>query len=644
MLLTPSELNFVSKQLPINPAEPVITIIVKFKNQIYIIIALTDLEFRYISLTLVTMEITRVFDIQEKLKSYPKSDLLNAKANKQWQNHSVDDFITNTNYVSSALLHLGLKEKEVVAIMAGNSPQWNFVDYGAQQVSMPTAPIFPTINNGDLTYILNHCEAKIIFISEKSTYSKLLDLKKDLPHLKHIIALTPIDGVDTFSDFLLKGKNNLQQEKVEGIKKTVKEDDLLTLLYTSGTTGQPKGVMLSHKNLLSNVKICQNIAPFVPTWRALSFLPLNHVYERFLNTLYLYHHVSIYYAESFETIGDNCRELHPEIFVAVPRILERVLDKICSAGENLSGLKRKLFDWSLRLAERYELHGVNGPIYELQRKLADKLVYSKWRAAVGGKIVCIVSGGAALNPRIERIFYCAGLNLLQGYGLTETCVVVAVNRFEPERRMFGTVGLVVENSEVRIAEEDGEILMKGPSLMMGYYKNPNATKEAIDENGWFHTGDIGTLVDNTFLKITDRKKEIFKNSAGKYISPVSIENKLKESKYVEQCMVIGENQKFASAFIVPSLSAFKDYCKTKTIPWTEPQTMFEHEELKLILLNHVKKVNATLAPFEQIKRHQLLFHPWTIENGEITPKLSLRRKVILEKNYEVLQKIFGTED
>jgi long-chain acyl-CoA synthetase len=435
------------------------------------------------------MEIKRVFDILDKLKTFaPKKDILNAKENKKWVSYSLDELINNSNFVSAALLQLGLKSNDLVAIMAGNSAQWNFVDYGSQQVAMPTAPIFPTISNDDLKYILNHSEAKIIFISDKSTWQKLASMEKDLPHLKYVFSFNHIEGVKHFSEFIDLGKQHLDLKKIEAIKSNVLETDLLTILYTSGTTGQPKGVMLTHKNLVSNVLCCQYIAPFTNEWRALSFLPLNHVYERFLNTMYLYQGVSIFYAESFETIGDNCREIHPEIFVAVPRVLERVLERITSTGEKLSGFKKRIFDWSMSLAERFELEG-NGVWYELQRKLADKLVYKKWRAAVGGKVQAVVSGGAALNPRLERIFYCAGLNLLQGYGLTETCVVVSVNRFEKERRMFGTVGLVIENSEVKIAEEDGEILMKGPSLMLGYYKNPEATAEVIDKDGWFHTGD-----------------------------------------------------------------------------------------------------------------------------------------------------------
>ncbi|MGZ3899887.1 MAG: AMP-dependent synthetase/ligase, partial [Bacteroidia bacterium] len=572
------------------------------------------------------MEIKRVFDILDDLKSKSsKTDILNSKENKKWVHYSVSDFYENAALVSSGLLALGLQKGDIVSLMSNNRPEWNFVDYGSQQVGMPTAPIYPTISPADLKFILNHSEAKIIFISDKSIYSKLVSMEDELPHLKYVFSFNKIEGVKHFSELVELGRQHPNSEKIAEIKNKTTENDLLTILYTSGTTGHPKGVMISHKNMLSNVKACQNFAPFKPEWRALSFLPLNHVYERFLNTLYLFHGVSIYYAENFETIGDNCREIHPQIFVAVPRILERVLEKICAAGEKLTGFKRKIFDLSIRLAEKYELNGKNGTWYEFQRKICDILVYSKWREAVGGKIVCIASGGAALNPRIERIFSCAKLTLLQGYGLTETCVVVAVNKFGKDNIMFGTVGPVVNNLEVKIAEEDGEILMRGPSLMLGYYKDPEGTAEAIDKGGWFHTGDVGVFIDNKFLKITDRKKELFKSSSGKYISPVAIENKLKECKYIEQCMVIGEGQKFASALIVPNMVNFKEYCKANNIEWEGNDAMLNSDELKKIIQSHVKQVNSTLAPYEQLKRCQVIRAHWSVEGGEITPKLSLKR-------------------
>ncbi|MBA3663418.1 MAG: long-chain fatty acid--CoA ligase [Bacteroidetes bacterium] len=590
------------------------------------------------------MEITRVFDILDDLKNKSaKTDILNSKENKKWVHYSVEEFHSNALLVSAGLLALGLQKGDVVSLMANNRPEWNFVDYGAQQAGMPTAPIFPTISAGDLKFILNHSEAKIIFISDKSIYTKLAAMEDELSHLKFVFSFNKIEGVKHFSELLDLGKQHASTNITE-LKDRINENDILTILYTSGTTGHPKGVMISHKNMISNVKACQNFAPFKPEWKALSFLPLNHVYERFLNTLYLFHGVSIYYAENFETIGDNCREIHPQIFVAVPRILERVLEKICAAGDKLSGFKKKIFDYSLKLAERYELHGKNGTLYELQRKICDVLVYSKWRDSVGGKIVCIASGGAALNPRIERIFSCAGLTLLQGYGLTETCVVIAVNKFGDDNIMFGTVGPIVDNLEVKIAEEDGEILMRGPSLMLGYYKSPEPTAEAIDKDGWFHTGDVGMFVDNKFLKITDRKKELFKSSSGKYISPVAIENKLKESKFIEQCIVIGEGQKFASALIVPNMINFKEHCKAVGLEWEGTDAMLKSDELKNNINSHIKQVNSTLAPYEQLKRCQVVNAHWTVESGEITPKLSLKRKVIMSKYNESVKKIFSMDE
>lgn len=590
------------------------------------------------------MEITRVFDILEKLKTTTsKKDILNSKENKQWMHISVEDFISNTQFVASGLINLGLQKGDNVALMSNNRPEWNFVDYGVQQAGLVSVPIYPTISSGDLKFILNHCEAKIIFISDKSIYQKLAAMEAEIIHLKYVFSFNNIDGVKHFSNFIEIGKQNLNTKQIEAIKATITENDLYTILYTSGTTGFPKGVMISHKNMLSNVKACRNIAPFTPQWRALSFLPLNHVYERFLNTMYLFQSVSIYYAENFETIGDNCREINPQIFVAVPRIIERVLEKITDAGEKLTGAKKRIFDLSMRLAEKFEMNGTNGMWYEIQRKFCDAVVYKKWRAAVGGKIVCIVSGGAALNPRLQRIFACAKLPLLQGYGLTETCVVVAVNRLDAANSMFGTVGPVVENVQVKIAEEDSEILMKGPNLMLGYYKNSEATQEAIDEAGWFHTGDVGTLINDKFLKITDRKKEIFKNSAGKYISPILLENKIKESKFVEQCMVVGEGQKFVSAIIIPSLINFKEYCGKNNIEWSGNNTMFNHEQLKKLILSHIQEFNVSLAPHEQLKRCELINALWSVETGEITPKLSLKRKVIAEKHSNSINKIFSIE-
>jgi long-chain acyl-CoA synthetase len=591
------------------------------------------------------MEITRVFDILDLYKTtYKKEDVLSAKENKQWRKYSSDDLITKTNSVSYGLLSLGLTDKDKVAIISNNRPEWNFCDYGCQQANIVTVPIFPTISNTDLQFILNHGEVTTIFISDKSIYAKLVAIEKEIPNVKHIISFNPIEGVMSFADFIKLGEQNTNPEKLNDLKKSILPSNLLTILYTSGTTGTPKGVMITHHNLVSNVTACQGFAPFSCTWKALSFLPLNHVYERMVSTLYLYKGISIYYAEGLETIGDNLKEIKPQIFVSVPRLIERVYEKITATGEKLTGFKRKIFDWSMRIANSYELNNKNGLWYKIQHKIADKLVFSKWREAVGGNLVCIASGGAALNPKLERIFLCANIVCLQGYGLTETCVVVSVNRYGEDNIRIGTCGPVITGVTVKIAEEDGEILVKGPNLMLGYYKNPEATAEVMDSEGWFHTGDVGTFVEGRFLKITDRKKEIFKTSSGKYIAPLMIENKIKECRFVEQSMVVGENQKFASAIIVPSFVNFKEYCKDHNITWTTNEEMSSHEELKKLINEHVKLMNKSLAPYEQLKRVAILSKEWSIEGGELTPKMSLKRKIIKEKNIDAINKIFAIED
>jgi long-chain acyl-CoA synthetase len=605
----------------------------------------------YISTLIYTMEITRVFDILELHKStYQKDDILCGKVNmpadkggKQWKKYSSKDFVEQANLVSYGLLNLGLGMNDKVAIISGNRPEWCFADYGCQQVGIVTVPIFPTASNNDLKFILNHAEVKAVFIDDKNIYTKLATIAPEIPGVKHIISFNQLGGTIYFTDFTEAAAKAPALEKVNAIKQTITPQHLLTILYTSGTTGTPKGVMISHNNLVKNVISVQNFAPFATWWKSLSFLPLNHVYERMLITLYLYKGISTYFAEGFETIGDNLKEIQPQIFVSVPRLIERVWEKISAAGEKLTGFKKKMFDWSVRLALKYETDGANGPWYEFQRKIADKLIYSKWRAAIGGKLVCMASGGAALNPKLERIFLCANIVVLQGYGLTETCVVVSVNHFGKGNIRIGCVGPVIENVEVKIAEEDGEILVKGPSVMMGYYKNKEATDEVMDAEGWFHTGDVGKF-EGRFLKITDRKKEIFKTSAGKYIAPLAIENKLKECRFIEQCMVVGEGQKFASAIIVPNLGNFKEYCSQNNIEWLDNVTMTQHGELKTFINQHVKQMNQTLAPYEQLKRCEILKAEWTIDGGELTPKLSLKRKVIKEKNLDAINRIYAVED
>ncbi len=587
------------------------------------------------------MSVTRVFDIlPQLLEKYNKVDALAAKENGKWVKYSTQQFYDNAHNLAYGLLDFGITRDDKIAIIANNRPEWNFTDYGIQMSGAVSVPIYPTISEPDLNFILNDAKIKYIFVSNTDLYNKVKGVAANAPSVKEIYTFDKVAGAKHWTELLELGKSKPKKAEVESIKASIKPDDLLTILYTSGTTGNPKGVMLSHNNLISNSLASQNLCPFQSHWKALSFLPLNHVYERMLTTLYLYLGISIYYAESLETIGDNLKEVKPEVFSTVPRLLEKVYDKIVAKGADLTGIKKKLFFWALDLGLAYELNGANGWWYEMQLKLANKLIFSKWREALGGNIFAVVSGGAALQPRLARVFNSAKITVLEGYGLTETSPVIAVNNFLPNGIKFGTVGPVIDGVTVKIAE-DGEILVKGPNVMLGYYNRPDATAEVIDTEGWFHTGDIGMFEENRFLKITDRKKEIFKTSGGKYIAPVMIENKLKESPFVEQAMVIGENQKYASALIVPAFAFLKEYCQRKNIPFTSNEDLIKNEQIKARIIREVEKVNEHLAQYEKIKNPQLLAREWSIDKGEMTPKLSLKRKVIMAANKELVDKIYA---
>lgn len=589
------------------------------------------------------MAITRVFDILPQLQEkYNKPNALGAKENGKWRTYSTQEFIEYVNNLSYGLHNLGLEREDKIAIIANNRPEWNFVDFATQQSGAVSVPIYPTVSEHDLTFILNDAKIKYVFVSSSELYSKVKAASASVPSIKGIYTFNNVDGAKNWMDLVNDGKQNPKAKEIEVIKNSITPNDLFSILYTSGTTGNPKGVMLSHNNLISNSIASQVLAPFESNWIALSFLPLNHVYERMLSTLYFYLGISIYYAENMETIGDNLKEIQPQVFGTVPRLLEKVYDKIVAKGEDLTGIKKKLFFWALDLGLRYELNAVNGWWYEFQLKIANKIIFNKWREALGGKVVAVASGGAALQPRLARVFCAARIIVLEGYGLTETSPVVAVNNFLPNGIKFGTVGTILDKVTVSFAP-DGEILVKGPNVMLGYYNRPDATAEAIDADGWFHTGDIGVLEEGRFLKITDRKKEIFKTSGGKYIAPVMIENKLKESPFIEQVMVIGENQKYASAFIVPAFAFLKEYCKRKDIEYTTNEEMINNPVIKARILQEVEKANKTLAQYETIKRPELLSREWSIEKNEMTPKLSLKRKIIMEANKDLLNKIFGTE-
>ncbi|MDP2386016.1 MAG: long-chain fatty acid--CoA ligase [Bacteroidota bacterium] len=567
-----------------------------------------------------------------------KDDALAAKENGVWHKYSTQEFIDNVNYLSYAFMQLGIQKGDKIGLISNNRPEWNFVDHACSQTGAISTPLYPTISAYDLAFVIKDAGIKYFFVSNEAMYDKVKTAMNG-SNVKEIFSFDPVPNARNIKELIEIGKNNVQVAKLMELKSTIKDTDLATIIYTSGTTGNPKGVMLSHKNFISNVMATRNLCPFHYSWRALSFLPLNHVYERMLSYLYLSHGVSVYYAVSLDTIGENLKEVKPQIFVTVPRLLEKVYEKIVAKGAELKGIKKSLFFWALNLGLRYKQHGENGWWYETQLKLANKLIFSKWREALGNNIVSIVSGGSALQPRLARVFHAARIKVLEGYGLTETAPVIAVNSYNDEDIKIGTVGPLINNVELKIAE-DGEICVKGPNIMLGYYNRPDLTKETIDEDGWLHTGDIGTLEDGRFLKITDRKKEMFKTSGGKYITPQQLENRLKESRFIEQAMVIGENEKFPAAFIVPAFLFLQDWCKRHNIEYTTNEELVKNEEVKKRIMREVQDLNEKLSQHEMIKKIELIPHDWSIEKGELTPKLSLKRKAILAANKEAYSRIY----
>jgi long-chain acyl-CoA synthetase len=592
------------------------------------------------------MQVTRVFDLLDFYmdKFGDKPDAFAGKANGEWKTWSFKKFTELSHTLAAGLIGSGIKRGDRIAILSNNRPEWNIIDFAAQLSGAILVPVYPTISEGDLAFILKDSESKIVFVSSKNIYQKTKTAIKDLASLPEIFAIDEFPGVESWNKILDKGRSDKQEAAIAATKREIVPDDVFTVLYTSGTTGTPKGVMLTHKNLVSNFTSLCDLPPVDHTHRALSFLPLNHVYERMISFLYMFRGPSIYYAESLETIGDNIRELKPHIFSCVPSLLQKVYNRITAKGAELSGFKRKLFFWSIRIAEKYDV-GPKAPgmFYNMQLAIASKLIFSKWREALGGNVKCMISGGAALDQRLARIFWAAGIPVLEGYGLTETSPVIAVNNFEPNSLRFGTVGPVIKGVEVKFAA-DGEILVKGPNIMKGYFNRPDATAEVIDTEGWFHTGDIGTMVEDRFLKITDRKKEIFKTTGGKYIAPQHLENLLKNSRFIDQSITVGDNRKYPAALIVPAFPFVRDWAKRKGIqigPTNED--VANHPAVIKRITEAVEKLNAGLAQYEKIKKITLIANPWTIESGELTPKLSLKRKVILQANAAAIEKMYEGE-
>ncbi len=591
-------------------------------------------------------EISRLFDVLDyQLANFPKSDSISAKENGKWRNYSTQEIKKIVDNVSLSLLKLGLKKDDKVALISPNCPEWNFIDLGTLQLGCQLVPLYPTSTASDFQYTINHSESKIIFVFGQEHYDKIQKIRADLPQVQEIYSIKKLDGVKHFSEFLELGKND-NPDILKPYKDAVQPSDIATIVYTSGTTGVPKGVMLSHDNVVSNIVTSVKLLPVNNTMKALSFLPLNHIFERMVFFVYMYVGVSIYYAESLDTIRDNLQEVKPHFFTTVPRLLEKVYDKIVLTGTGLKGIKKSLFFWALNLGLKYDFEKENDWWYMFQLGIARKLVFSKWRAALGGNIVAIVSGASALQERLARVFWGAGIPVLEGYGQTETSPVVSVGTLDPVKGFrFGTVGRPIPGVEVKILQEpgyregEGEILVKGPNVMQGYYKNPEATRETIEPDGWLHTGDIGMIVDG-FIKITDRKKELFKTSGGKYIAPQYIENLIKSSLYIEQVMVVGAEKKFPGALIVPTFANLQEWCKLHNISVSSNEEMIKHPKVIQKIQEEVDKVNENLAQYEKIKKFVLLPKEWTVDSGELTPSMKLKRRVISENYKELIESLY----
>jgi long-chain acyl-CoA synthetase len=588
-------------------------------------------------------EPTRVFDL---LDLYPKkfghkSDMYGNKVNGNWKTWSSQETIEMIHQLAAGMICNGVKRGDRVGLISGNRPEWNITDFAAQLCGAVLVPVYPNLSEADLAFVIKDA-GLVAFIAEgKVLCDKVNTAVVASGCAVKIVSIDKTDGFESIAQWCEKGKDNPHSQDIEAVKKETTPETLLTLLYTSGTTGTPKGVMLTHRNLVSNFTILCDLPPVDHTCRVLSFLPLNHIYERMLSYLYLYRGPSIYYAESIEKVGDNIRETNPHMFSCVPRLVEKVYDRIIAKGEQLTGMKRALFFWAVELGEQYDIRPDHRSAwYNFKLSIASKLIFSKWREALGGNVRAMVSGGAALNERLARIFWAAGIPILEGYGLTETSPVIAVNTLEPDSVRFGTVGKVIRNNEVKIAE-DGEILVKGPNVMKGYWNRQDATDEVIDAEGWFHTGDIGIFVENRFLKITDRKKEIFKTSGGKYIAPQRIENLLNSSRFIEQSMVVGDGQKFAAAIVVPAFAFIRDWAARKNIKVGETNAeIATNKEVFARIMKEVEKMNKDLAQYETIKTVAVVADLFTVDTGELTPKLSLKRKVILKKYESQVNRIY----
>ena len=592
----------------------------------------------------------RLFDcLDYQLERFPKQDMLAAKENGQWRPYSTEEVKQTSLKLAAGLQALGVsgndmttENRDKIAIISNNRPEWLITDMAVQQTGAILVPIYPTTNPLEIEFIFNDAAVKYVFVSSEELLQKLQGIRAKIPTVKDIFAFNLIEGAKHWSEVLDKSTEAGLAE-IGTIKNKIQKDDLATIIYTSGTTGTPKGVMLSHNNIVQNAFLSKECFPFddQPKYKALSFLPLNHIFEKMVSYIYMFSGIGIYYAESLETIGANLQEVKPDVFTTVPRLLEKVYERIMGKGAELKGIKRQLFFWAVDVAKKYDNLIDGGFLYNLKLSVANKLIFSKWREALGGNIKYIITGGAACQERLIRIFNAAKIPLYEGYGPTENSPVISVNRREPGGMKFGTVGPPIKGVEVKLMD-DGEICVKGPSMMVGYYKRPDLTAEAIID-GWLHTGDIGVFEDDKFLRITDRKKELFKTSGGKYVAPSAIENKLKESRFIEQVIVLGAGQKFVGALIVPSFANLKDWCEKNGVSFQSNESVIKDKAVIEHYKEIVEQLNQSFNHVEQVKRFELLPREWSVESGEVTPKLSLKRKVIMEKYKDALERIYVNE-
>ena len=588
------------------------------------------------------MNITCTFDLLDRYKElYIKDDALCFKQNGVWIKFSTIQYIEYSYNFCYGLYELGFRKGDKIITVSTNRPEWNFVDMGMSMIGVVHVPVFTSLSAAEYDYIIKNSGAKMIIISDKKLYKTVAQVLSDSSLTARVVTFDEIAGAKNWLEIIEKGKQctEMTRQAVEKEKKGIIPDDFATLIYTSGTTGKPKGVMLSQRNLVSNFISAASVFNLKPSDKYLSILPLCHVGGRMGNYQTQYSGCSIYYAENMGTIAANMQEIKPDGFDAVPRVLEKFYEVIISKGKNLSGIKKTLFFWAVNLGLKYNPFGENGWLYERKHRIADKLIFSKWRQALGGNVRIVGCGGASLQPRLERVFWAAGIKIINMYGLTETSPIITINRTERGRVKLGSVGLPIEGVEIKIAD-DGEILCKGPDVMLGYYNDPGLTKSVFDSEGWFHTGDIGHIDEDGFLMVTDRKKEIFKLSNGKFIAPQVIENVFKESPIIDQIMIIGEHEKFTSAIISPNFKYFDDWKKTQNVSFSSAEELIQLPEVLSFFASEISNLNKRFSSYEGINRFRLVKDSWSPETGELSPTLKLRRHYVYEKYRSLVEQIY----